>query len=61
MGVKLEKMLDRLPAERRRQVEARAATLIAEEMTLRENAGCGGEETRAEAEERLCSRRWTPT
>ncbi|MBW4093752.1 MAG: helix-turn-helix transcriptional regulator [Proteobacteria bacterium] len=36
MGVKLEEMLDRLPAERRRRVEARAATLIAEEMSLRD-------------------------
>lgn len=36
MGAKLEEMLDRLPAARRRKVEARAAELIAEEMSLRD-------------------------
>ncbi|MGH7213115.1 MAG: helix-turn-helix domain-containing protein [Acetobacteraceae bacterium] len=36
MGVKLNQMLDDLPAERRAKVEARAATLIAEEMSLRD-------------------------
>ncbi len=36
MGVKLEQMIDRMPADRRRKVEARAAELIAEEMSLRD-------------------------
>jgi transcriptional regulator with XRE-family HTH domain len=36
MGVKLAEMMDRLPEDRRRKVEARAAELIAEEMSLRE-------------------------
>lgn len=36
MGVKLEEMLDRLPPARRQKVEARAAELIAEEMSLRD-------------------------
>jgi transcriptional regulator with XRE-family HTH domain len=36
MGVKLDEMLDRLPAERREKVETRAAGLIAEEMSLRD-------------------------
>ena len=36
MGVKLEEMLDRLPEQRRRGVEARAEALIAEEMSLRD-------------------------
>jgi hypothetical protein len=38
MGVKLEEILDRLPDERRRTVEARAVALIAKEMSLRESA-----------------------
>jgi transcriptional regulator with XRE-family HTH domain len=36
MSVKLEEMMNRLPANRRRKVEARAAELIAEEMSLRD-------------------------
>jgi transcriptional regulator with XRE-family HTH domain len=36
MGVRLEEMLGRLPADRRRRVEARAAELIAEELSLRD-------------------------
>jgi Helix-turn-helix domain len=36
MGVKLDDMLSRLPADRRKKVEARAAVLIAEEMSLRD-------------------------
>jgi len=36
MVTTLKEMLDRLPAERRRRVEARAEELIAEEMSLRE-------------------------
>jgi DNA-binding XRE family transcriptional regulator len=36
MGVKLAEMMDRLPEDRRRKVEARTAELIAEEMSLRE-------------------------
>jgi transcriptional regulator with XRE-family HTH domain len=36
MGVKLDDMLDRLPADRRKRVETRAAELIAQEMSLRE-------------------------
>ncbi len=36
MGVKLDEMMDRLPEERRRKVEARAAELIAGEMSLRD-------------------------
>ena len=36
MGVKLDEMLDRLPAERRLKVAARAAELIAEAMSLRD-------------------------
>lgn len=36
MGVKLDEILDRLPEERRRKVETRAAELIAEEMSLRD-------------------------
>ena len=36
MVVSLEDKLARLPAERRAKVEARAAELIAEEMTLRD-------------------------
>lgn len=36
MATTLNTMLDRLPAERRRRVEDRAAELIAEEMTLRD-------------------------
>ena len=35
-GVSLQEMMDRLPAERRRKVEARAGELIAEELTLRD-------------------------
>lgn len=36
MGVKLNDMLSRLPNDRRAKVEARAAELIAEEMSLRD-------------------------
>jgi DNA-binding XRE family transcriptional regulator len=36
MATSLTDMLDRLPSERRRRVEARAGELIAEEMSLRE-------------------------
>lgn len=36
MGVSLKEMMDRLPEERRRRVEARTAGLVADEMTLRE-------------------------
>lgn len=36
MTISLKDMLDRLPAERRQRIEARAAELIAEEMTLRD-------------------------
>lgn len=36
MATDLKTMMDRLPAERRRKVAARAAELIAEEMTLRD-------------------------
>ena len=36
MGVKLADMMDRLPEDRRRKVEARTAELIGEEMSLRE-------------------------
>ena len=36
MGVKLHDMLSRLPNDRRAKVEARAAELIAEEMSLRD-------------------------
>jgi transcriptional regulator with XRE-family HTH domain len=36
MAMTLKEMLDRLPAERRRRVEARAEELIAEEMSLRD-------------------------
>jgi hypothetical protein len=36
MGVKLNDMLSRLPNHRRAKVEARAAELIAEEMSLRD-------------------------
>jgi transcriptional regulator with XRE-family HTH domain len=36
MRVKLEEMLERLPQERRARVKARAAQLIAEEMSLRD-------------------------
>ena len=36
MATSLGDMLDRLPAERRRRVEARAQDLIAREMSLRE-------------------------
>jgi len=36
MATTLKQMLDRLPAERRRRVEAGAEALIAEEMSLRE-------------------------
>jgi transcriptional regulator with XRE-family HTH domain len=36
MGVKLEEMLSRLPADRRKQVEVRGAQLIAEELSLRD-------------------------
>ena len=36
MATDLKTMMDRLPAKRRRKVEARAAELIAEEMTLRD-------------------------
>jgi transcriptional regulator with XRE-family HTH domain len=36
MATTLKTMLDRLPAERRRRVEARAEALIGEEMTLRD-------------------------
>lgn len=36
MGVSLQQMMDRLPEDRRRKVEARAAELIVEEMTLRD-------------------------
>ena len=36
MATSLGDMLDRLPAERRRRVEARAQDLIAQEMSLRE-------------------------
>lgn len=36
MGVRLEELLDRLPAARRQKVDARAAELIAEEMSLRD-------------------------
>ena len=35
MGVKLDDMLARLPAERRAAIEARASDLIAEELSLR--------------------------
>jgi transcriptional regulator with XRE-family HTH domain len=35
MGVKLEEMLDRLPADRRAQVDARTAELISAELSLR--------------------------
>lgn len=35
MGVPLEEMMARLPEDRRRRVEARAAELVAEEMSLR--------------------------
>lgn len=35
MGVPLEEMMARLPKDRRRRVEARAAELVAEEMSLR--------------------------
>ena len=35
MGVKLEEMLGRLPADRRKRIDARAADLIAEELSLR--------------------------
>lgn len=36
MGVALDEMMDRLPEERRRKVEARASELIDEEMSLRD-------------------------
>jgi hypothetical protein len=36
MAVSLENKLARLPAQRRARVDARAAELIAEEMTLRD-------------------------
>jgi transcriptional regulator with XRE-family HTH domain len=36
MPTTLKSMMDRLPAERREQVKARAAELIAEELTLRD-------------------------
>lgn len=36
MATTLKEMLDRLPAERRRRVDARAEELIAEEMSLRD-------------------------
>jgi len=36
MPTTLKDMMDRLPAERRKKVDARAAELIAEEMTLRD-------------------------
>ena len=36
MATDLKTMMDRLPAKRRRKVEARAAELVAEEMTLRD-------------------------
>ena len=36
MATDMKTLMDRLPAERRRKVEARAAELIAEEMTLRD-------------------------
>jgi hypothetical protein len=36
MGVKLGEMMDRLPDDRRRRVEARSAELITEEMSLRD-------------------------
>jgi len=36
MGVKLDDMLSRLPNDRRAKIEARAAELIAEEMSLRD-------------------------
>lgn len=36
MATTLKTMMDRLPAERRKRVEARAAELVAEEMTLRD-------------------------
>ncbi len=36
MATTLKTTMDRLPAERRRRVEARAEALIAEEMTLRD-------------------------
>ena len=36
MTMNLQEMLGRLPAERRQKVEARAAELIAEEMSLRD-------------------------
>jgi transcriptional regulator with XRE-family HTH domain len=36
MGVSLQEMLDRLPEDRRRGVEARTKELVAEEMTLRD-------------------------
>jgi hypothetical protein len=36
MSVNLQEMLNRLPAERRHKIEARATELIAEEMSLRD-------------------------
>jgi hypothetical protein len=36
MGVSLQDMMDRLPNERRQNIEARADALIAEEMSLRD-------------------------
>lgn len=36
MATTLETMMERLPAERRKRVEARAEALIAEELTLRD-------------------------
>jgi transcriptional regulator with XRE-family HTH domain len=36
MAVKLDAMMERLPPDRRKKVEARAADLIAEEMSLRD-------------------------
>ena len=36
MATTLKQIMDRLPADRRRRVEARAEALIAEEMSLRE-------------------------
>jgi hypothetical protein len=36
MGVKLQEVLGRLPADHRKQIDARAADLIAEELSLRD-------------------------
>lgn len=36
MATTLKSVMDRLPAERRRRIEARAEELVAEEMTLRD-------------------------